>query len=60
MQANLQRRHRARATHRIGGSGTGDHQAGGRQNAVAMGALDGFVDALGQTEIVGRDGQAAV
>ena len=35
-------------------AGAGHHQAGGVQDAGAVGALDRLVDRLGEAEIVGR------
>ncbi len=58
MQADAQARHRAGAAHRVGGGGAGDHQAGWREHAVAVGALDRLVDRLRQAEIVGGEDDA--
>ena len=55
MQPDAQVRHGARAAHGIGGGGAGHHQAGGVQDAGAVGALDRLVDRLGQAEIVGGE-----
>ena len=46
----------ARATASSSG-GAGHHQAGGGQDAVAMGALDRLVDFDGGAEVVGGDDQ---
>ena len=55
MQADAQGRHRLGARHGIGGGGTGDHQAGGGQNPIAMGPFDRFIDFDGSAEVVGGD-----
>jgi hypothetical protein len=53
MQADAQPRQSPCTTDRIGGGGTGDHQARGRQQAIAASLLDGLVDPLGKAEVVG-------
>jgi len=55
VQTDPQRRQPLRPRHRVGGRGRTDHQAGGGQDAVAMGDFDGFVDFRRQAEIVCRD-----
>ena len=55
MQPDAQARHGLGARHRIGSGGARHHQAGGGENAVAMGPLDRFVDFDGSAEIVGGD-----
>ena len=64
MQPDLQPWHGPSTTDRVGGGGGGDHQAGVRQNPVAMGALHRFVHRLRQPEIVRREnnlgGQIAI
>ena len=58
MQAHAQFRQCAGAGHRIGGGGARHHQAGGGQNAMAMGALHRFVYLRRRAEIVGGYNQA--
>jgi hypothetical protein len=41
------------------GGGAGDHQAGGGEDAVAVGAFDGVVDGFGEAEVVGGDDEMA-
>ena len=55
VQAHGQTRQRPRAADGVRRGGPGDHQAGGRQDSLAMRLLDGRVDLDGQTEIVRRD-----
>ena len=43
------------ARHGIVGGGARHHQAGGGKNAVAMGALNRFIDFDGCAEVVGGD-----
>ena len=57
VQADPQRGIGTRAPDGVGGGRRGDHQAGGLQDAVAMGPLDPLVDGLGQAEIVGGEGE---
>jgi hypothetical protein len=58
MQANTQGRQIAGAGYGVTGGIARHHQTGGGQDAVAMGALDGFVDRDGGTEVIRRDDQA--
>jgi hypothetical protein len=51
-------RQAARAVHRIFHRRAADHQAGGGQDAVDMGAFNRLVHRHGGTEIVGGDDQA--
>ena len=44
VQADGERRVRARARDRVGGGGFGDHQAGGGDDPLAVAALDRLVD----------------
>src|SRR6185503_2538440 len=55
MQANTQRRHPPRTRHRVRSTRTGDHQARGRENAVAVRRLDRIVHFERGPEIVSRD-----
>lgn len=55
VQPDPQGRQRARASHCIRGGGSGNHQARGIQDAVAMRALDCLIDRLRQPEIVGGE-----
>ena len=57
MQPDAQARHAPRARHCVGRGGRADHQAGGAQNAVPMGLLDGLVHFGREAEIIGRDDQ---
>jgi hypothetical protein len=59
MQADPQIRQAASARNGIGCGGGPDHQARGRQNAVPVRLLDGFVDGGVEPEIVGADDEAA-
>ena len=56
MQSHPQPRHPPRSAHRIGGGRGGDHQAGGLQDSIAVGAFDPFIDGFGQAEIIGGIG----
>ena len=58
MQPDPQRGDPARSFDGIGGTGRGDHQAGGGEDTVAMGLLDGLVDLAAEAEIVGGDDQS--
>ena len=57
VQADAQGRHGAGALHGIGCGIARDHQTGGREDAVAMGARDTLVHFDGSAEVVGRDNQ---
>ncbi len=58
MQADPQARHGFGALHGVIGGGTRHHQAGGRQDAITMGAFDRLVDFDSRAEVVGGDDQA--
>ena len=59
MQSHAQRRILAGEGHGFLKGGFVHHQAGGGQNALAVGADDGLVDGGGTAEVVGIDDQAA-
>ncbi len=59
MQPHAQPRQAPRARRRIGGGGTGHHQAGMGERTLEMGALDRLVDRLAEPEIVGGEDQGA-
>ncbi len=54
VQADAQARESARATQRIVGGRSADHQACGRQDAAPVRLFDGDVDLIRQAEIIGR------
>ena len=56
MQADPQRRVCLGTADSVGGGGGGDHQAGGLQDAVSVGAFNTFVDSFGKAEIDGKEG----
>jgi hypothetical protein len=58
VQPNPEAWQTSRPDYCITGCRTCDHQAGDRQNAVAMGLFDGFVDGGIEPEIVRADDQA--
>ena len=58
MKANAQARQPTGARHRVGRRGRGDHQTGGRKNAVPMRLLDGLIDRRVEPEIVSANNQA--
>jgi hypothetical protein len=58
VQPDAEVRQPPRPLDRVGGRGRGCHEARGRQNAVAVRRLDGFVDLGGEAEVVGGDDQA--
>jgi hypothetical protein len=53
MQTDVQVRHGAGAADRVGCGGGVHHQAGGGEDAVAMGLFYRLVDGFGEAEIVG-------
>jgi hypothetical protein len=58
VQADAQPRQPPRPRDGVLRRGAGDHEARGRENAVAMRGLDGFVDLASKPEIVGGDDDA--
>jgi hypothetical protein len=58
MQPNAERWQTARTLYRIFRCGGTDHQAGCRQDSLAMGAFYGFVHRDGEAEIIGRNDKA--
>src|ERR1700722_12916337 len=57
MQPDRKPRQASRELHSAGGSRRSDHQARCGENAVDMRALDGFIDFVGEAEVVGCDDQ---
>src|SRR4051794_1704190 len=55
MEPDSKARQRSRPAHGIRRGRAGHHEAGGREDALAMGALDRLVHFDGQTEVVRRD-----
>jgi hypothetical protein len=58
MKANAQARQPPGARHRVGRRRGGDHQTGGRKNAVPMRLLDSLIDRRVEPEIVSANNQA--
>ena len=59
MQADPQVRQTTGTGYGVGNGRSADHQARGRQNAVAMGPFDSFVDGRVEPEIVSADDKAS-
>jgi hypothetical protein len=58
VQADVQPRQPPRPCDGVPRRGAGDHEARGRENAVPVRGLDGFVDLASKSEIVGGDHDA--